>query len=449
MNIGSTTAETGAARFSRRVAWTIAAKVLIAASSLLTGIIVARWLGAAGVGVVASLAVITTIAINVGGLGLPSAITFLVARDSSNTRPVLLNAVLLGIVLGTLAAVVITLMGSFRPGLFGDVPTSLVMIAAVALPAQLLSYLCLAVYLGLERIRAYNIVDLALQAIVLLSAVTTLIILGLALRELVIFGVVGSILAGLAITAFLMRTAANTTGAWRIDPALMGTMLRYGTKFFIAMVAGLVILRGDLLIVNYFRGSAEAGVYAVSTQASTLLQMIPSVVSTILFPRTAAVRDESGELTSRVTRHAVFIMLAICLAAAPLAFVLPILYGPAFSAVPWQFLILLPGVFLLGIETIQVQHFTGLGLNALIPIFWVLVMLVSICINLVLVPKLGGYGAAIASSVSYTLIFVLVAGYFRSRTGRTFRDSFLLGKDELATLLRGKISQARPGEGRA
>src|SRR4029078_1623512 len=126
----------------------------------------------------------------------------------------------------------------------------------------------------------------------------------------------------------------------------------------------------------------------------------------------------------RVTRHAVFIMFAICLAAAPLAFVLPLLYGPAFAAVPWQFLIMLPRVFLLGIETIQVQHFTGLGLTALIPVFWIVVMFVSIALNLVLVPKLGGYGAAITSTVSYTLIFLLVATYFRSKTGRTIREAF-------------------------
>jgi len=448
MNTGSTTPETGAARFSRRVAWTIAAKVLIAASSLFSGVIVARWLGAAGVGVVASLAVITMIAINIGGIGLPSAITFLVARDKGKTKPILLNALVLGVTLGGLLALIIILVANARPGLLGDVPTTLLTIAAIALPAQLVSYLCLAVYLGMERIRAYNVIDLVLQAIVLLSSVTTLIILRLGLRELVTFGSAASILAALSIVIFLARTAASTGGTWRVDTVIMREMLRFGAKFFVAMVAGLVILRGDLLIVNYFRGSAEAGVYAVSTQAATLLQMIPAVVSTILFPRTAAVRDESGALTSRVTRHAVFIMFAICLAAAPLAFVLPLLYGPAFAAVPWQFLIMLPGVFLLGIETIQVQHFTGLGLTALIPVFWIVVMFVSVGLNVILVPKLGAYGAAISSTVSYTLIFVLVAAYFRTKTGRSIREAFLLRKGEITALFSGTLSRPGPREGK-
>ena len=210
-----------------------------------------------------------------------------------------------------------------------------------------------------------------------------------------------------------------------------------------------MILRGDLLIVNYSRGAEEAGVYAVATQASIFLHMIPNVISTILFPRTTEARDESGRLTCRVTRHSVFLMFLVCLASVPLAFVLPLLYGPAFSAVTTYFLVLLPGVFLLGIETIQVQHFTGLGLPRIIPAFWVGVMMVNFAMNIALVPRIGALGAAIASTISYALMFVLVAGYFRSRTGRSLAEAFVLGYDELRQFLKTAASNLLPGEGRA
>ena len=49
-----------------------------------------------------------------------------------------------------------------------------------------------------------------------------------------------------------------------------GEMLRYGSKFYISLAASLIILRADLLIVNFYRGAAEAGVYAISTQVGTL-----------------------------------------------------------------------------------------------------------------------------------------------------------------------------------
>ena len=91
-----------------------------------------------------------------------------------------------------------------------------------------------------------------------------------------------------------------------VGPSLIALGLSIGSGEWLlaplAMAAGLVILRGDLLIVNYFRGSAEAGVYAVATQASLFLHMLPNVISTVFFPRSADARDETGQLTCRVTR---------------------------------------------------------------------------------------------------------------------------------------------------
>jgi O-antigen/teichoic acid export membrane protein len=435
-------AESGARRFSRHVAWTLAAKVAIAGSSLLSGIIVARWLGSSGVGVVAALSVVTMIAITFGGLGLPSSTTFLVARDTTKAKLALINAVVFSLLSGALMSGVIIMLAALRPQLFGDVPPRLLTVAAVALPAQMLSYISLAIYLGLEKIRSYNFIDLSLQAIILVNALFTLAILGFGLNELVIFGAAANIAAGLIIVALLARTLKATAGTWHIDADLLRETLRYGLRFLVAIAASTVILRGDLLIVNYFRGTGEAGVYAVSTQAATLLQMMPAVISTILFPRAASKQDASGALTCRVTRHATLIMFFVCLLAAPASFLLPMLYGPSFTAVPMQFLIMLPGVFLLGIETIQVQHFTALGLPRSIPFFWLATMAISIGLNIALVPRFGAIGAAAVSSVSYTIMFVLIATYFRKHTGRSFREAFVLTREEFRVLFdlgRGSI----------
>ena len=52
-------------------------------------------------------------------------------------------------------------------------------------------------------------------------------------------------------------------------------------KFYISIMAGVVILRTDLLIVNRFRGAAEAGVYGVASQFSFLLLMLPGVIASL------------------------------------------------------------------------------------------------------------------------------------------------------------------------
>jgi len=402
-------------------------------------VIIARWLGPAGTGIVSALAVITLIAINVAGFGLPSAITFLVARDRSTTKPVLMNSATFGIVSGTVVAAAIILIGILRPSLLGDVPTNLLIIVAAALPLQLLSFLVLGIYLGLQRIGTYVVIEIALQSIILITAVIILVVLGSDVFVLVTAGAIANAAAGVIFTLILATDLREMAGEWRFDRGPMREMLTYGSRFFVAMAAGLVILRGDLLIVNYFRGSAEAGIYAVATQASLFLHMLPNVISTVFFPRSADAKDESGQLTCRVTRASVFIMLAICVAAIPLAFVLPVLYGPAFTGLPTLFLILLPGVFLLGIETIQVQHFTGLGLPRVIPGFWVGTMILVIGLDVLLVPSWGAYAAAAVSTFGYVVIFGLVAIYFCLRTGRSLSECFVPRAGELAGIFKGAI----------
>jgi hypothetical protein len=54
------------------------------------------------------------------------------------------------------------------------------------------------------------------------------------------------------------------------------------------------------------------------------------------------------------------------------------------------------------------------------------------------VPRFGARAAAVNSTLSYALIFLLVAIYFRVKTGRGVADTFLLKGDEMQDLLKFK-----------
>jgi len=67
-------------------------------------------------------------------------------------------------------------------------------------------------------------------------------------------------------------------------------------------------------------------------------------------------------------------MLIMSVLVAGGSFLLPLVYGARFADATIQLLILLPGVCLIGIESVLVQHFTGTGLPAAIPVFWLLTL---------------------------------------------------------------------------
>jgi len=163
--------------------------------------------------------------------------------------------------------------------------------------------------------------------------------------------------------------------------------------------------------------------------------MMPGVIATLLFPRVASRQDPRGEFAVQVTRHASFVMLIMCTAAAAASFALPLVYGAPFADATNQLLILLPGVYLVGLESVLVQHFTGTGLPFAIPVFWLITLVLNVAFNLTLVPVWGARAAALNSTLSYTMIFVFVAAYFCRKTGRQPHEIFLLRVNELSDLL--------------
>jgi|ERR1700754_1872217 len=407
-------------RFSRDVAWTLGTRVLMIVNSVAAGIIVAHWLGAKGVGELAVINVAVTTIVQLGSFGLPSSNTYFIAKDRAHFRAATVNSFLFAAVIGSLLAEALSVAASFRPDWFGFVPPDLIRIASLQIPFLLLTLIGLNILLALGKLREFNLLDLLSQSVVLINALLILIVFGRGLDALVRLNTVTSVLVSIVVVVLLVAGGKKLVDSkWRADAALLRRMITYGLKFHISVLAGAIIFRADLLVVNHFRGAAEAGVYSVATQFGLLLMLLPSVIATLLFPRVTAEQDAHGETTWLVTKHTALIMLVCCLAAVPVSFLLPLVYGAAFSNATMLLLILLPGVYLIGLESVLVQHFSALGLPRAIPVYWLVTLVVNLVLVLALVPQFGAYGAAIASTVSYALIFALVTFYFLATTRRS------------------------------
>ena len=187
-----------------------------------------------------------------------------------------------------------------RPSVFGKVSTQLVAVAAVSIPFQLLILLGFNIFLAIDRIRQLNLFDALLPAWVLTNAVVVLIILRERLFTFVSANTGAAIVLGLLLALYIGREVSKIKQSRkaRVDLQLFNAMLRYGVKFYISIMAAAIIFRADVLIVNRFRGAAEAGVYAVASQFSFLLLMLPGVIATLLFPRVASSQDEPASSPS-------------------------------------------------------------------------------------------------------------------------------------------------------
>jgi O-antigen/teichoic acid export membrane protein len=420
--------------FASSVTVTFATRLLILIGSMGASIIVGRWLGPDGVGALAVLNVTAALALQFGSAGLPSATTYFIARDRKALGAAWANALVFALVAGSLIAAAIVVLAELSPAIFRTVTPRLVTIVAISIPFQLLTLLGLNVLLAVDRIRLMNLLDSLSSLFILANAVIVLVIWRAGLATLVSFNTATAIIVALLLIWFVGRTLRTSNVRARLDADLLKHMFAYSLKFYVSVVAMVIILRFDLLMVNHFRGAAEAGVYAVAAQCTFLLIMLPGVIAALLFPRVASRQDQAADYTLEVTRHAVFVMLVICIGAAAAAFVLPLVYGRGFADATIQLLIMLPGVFFISIESVLVQHFTGTGLPVAIPVFWIISLVANLALNLALIPALGARAAALNSTLSYGLIFVLVTVYFCRQTGRRPAQIFLLQKHELRDL---------------
>ena len=431
-------AEPAYGSFISGVALTFTTRVLMLAGVFGSGVLAARWLSAARFGTYAVLNVTVALALQIGSAGLPSANTFFLSRERKNLGPIWANAILFAAVAGTGLAASVVALAWFWPALFGGISIKLLAIGAASIPFQLLTLLGLNVLLAADRIRQMNLFDSLAPALVLLNAIVVLVILRKQLAVFVSFNTAASIVLGLALALFVGRLVRQQREQHptRPDFQLLSAMLRYGVKFYISIMVGAIIFRADLLIVNHYRGASAAGVYAVASQFSFLLLMLPGVIATLLFPRVAASQDDEGEFAARVTRHTTVVMFFTCMAGAGVSPLLPVIYGQSFADATIQLLILLPGIFLVGLESVLVQHFTGTGLPAAIPLFWIVTLAFNLGSNLIAVPRFGARGAAVTSTLSYGLIFLCVTIYFCVKTRRGPGEVFLLRGREWQALTR-------------
>ncbi|HKG47522.1 MAG TPA: polysaccharide biosynthesis C-terminal domain-containing protein [Pyrinomonadaceae bacterium] len=415
-------------KFSSQVGWTFATRVLMIFNSVAAGIIVAHWLGAEGVGQLAVINVTIATIVQLGSFGLPSSNTYLIAQDQARFRATAINSLVFALGTGIILALALSAIASSRPEWFGFHSPDLILIAAVSIPFQLLTLIGLNIFLAIGKVRQFNLLDLLAQSFVLINAVFVSRIIQADLGRLVFWNTTTSIFVSIIIALLLVFSAKTLAHSkWRADLTLLRRMISYGLKFHISILAGAIIIRADLIVVSHFRGAAEAGVYSVASQFALLFMLLPSVIATLLFPRVTSEQDARGETTCRVTRYTTFIMFICCIAAVPFSLLLPLIYGEAFSESTALLWILLPGVYLIGLESVLVQHFNALGLPRAIPLYWVVTLILNLVLVFALVPRFGAQGAAIASTISYAAIFALVALHFHTSTGRSFAEVFVLG----------------------
>jgi len=320
-------------------------------------------------------------------------------QEHPDLRGLVLRAFAIALVAGGIASGLIAIWGSLTDGL----GLRLGLLAACSLVPNVIWQTISGVLLGLGRIRLWNVIQL-------LSPVLTLV-------GMIAFVVVGNLGVGGAIGAWVGANAlaalfalATTRDLWLppdllpIDDPLSRAIARIALVMGAVQVVNLVSYRTELLILGHYRGAVGVGVYSIAMQSVESIWLIAGAMATSV--TSSAMGGDDSRAARLVARTAGKGLLYTAAAAVPIAaaapFVIPFVFGDAFKKAALPLALLMPGAVLYAPVSILVVYLSvRRGRPGLSLAVSAVALVLTAAFAIALVPRLGGSGAAVASSIGY------------------------------------------------
>jgi len=411
---------------ARNVKLVFVANALILFCGLGTSLLSAWALGPAGRGDLLVVMLWPPVCALLVTCGLDQAHRYRVARDPECISTLFSNAILFAAIVGPLTLALSELIIPQLVGERSPETMRLVRIYLVNIPAALIQFLMIGLLEGARRFGwagAARLLFFVVQAVgyCLLWIYGRLTVESAALTLIV--AQYGSMF--LSLFAVLRELKPRWQPSWSEWKAA----LHYGLRDYPGIVADFTTLRLDQLLLGGIASSAAIGLYFVAVRLSEITAVMASSVADALMPEVASSQADRAERllgrSLRLTLYTHLLVLVPLWVAAP--YVLRYVYGEKFLAATATLRILLLASVVLSAGGILISGLRGFGHPGLSTIARLAAAVVTVVSLLLLLPRLGIVGAAVASLLGYgvTMLITLfwlvrqkgmgVWGYLRPR----------------------------------
>jgi stage V sporulation protein B len=240
------------------------------------------------------------------------------------------------------------------------------------------------------------------------------------------------ILAGTTICLLVRYGLPPATRLW--NSKRQAALAVYGLRAHLGNILQGLNYRLDIFLVAFFLTTKEVGLYSVAVTAAELLGVVPTVLGWVILQRAAVlpsarasnVTSAATRLTSLVTLVGAFVLL---LSGDTL---IRLVFGQPFRSSALPLKLLLPGMWALGIWRNLTNDLAGRGYPEARSYTAGVAVVVTVALDLALIPRLGISGAALASTTAYCAGAGLGIRFFSKRTGVPARDLVLPRPSDIA-----------------
>jgi O-antigen/teichoic acid export membrane protein len=419
--------------------YTLFASLVVVAANFVTDVLVVRTLGPEGKGSYALIVTTGLVLMVVLGQSLSTGVAYVVSRSRPSMGSLALQLLGVGVLQFFLAfGLLWTIQQTAISNAFLPPKSDLtILLLAALLPVlqNLGEYWRMILISQHEAVKANQLVMVQR----LLQVGLLIILAGLYFWGGVKFGYV--LVVGLVVFSFAIMNSLfikHLAGEFTWGSSGIKSIFMFSVPVYMGDVFKALNYRMDVFFVSYFQNARELGFYTTAVGTANLILMVASAFATNLLPRVASTQgsiEDNARRTAQIVRIIFWFNLVCAIGLGGISYwLLPFLYTPVFiNSVP-ALLLILPGTWLLSLMFILASYINGIGKPRVNLYISMIALVVTVILDMTLIPRYSIEGASVASSMAYSLATLLSMAYFLRQTGLPATSLFVLNRDDINQL---------------
>ncbi|MFH1219787.1 MAG: oligosaccharide flippase family protein [Candidatus Eisenbacteria bacterium] len=387
--------------------------------SFARGIVFARLLGTTEYGIYTLGLFLVPLLGMIASLGVPSAFMRYAPRYAmrGGLRSYLRKTYVLTIALSVLLTAVVLVRPSFFSRLiYGNAShTDVIIVSAMGIPAFLLLRNLTSTFMGLKLFRAGRLAESGQVAIYAVAGIALVVV-----SRSAAMGILGFVISAFgAVVIFLPLLLRYARSVEPVPEAIVETafyrrLLRFTVWFAVTPILAQIFQYVDRFSLQHLMNTSDQGIYSATVNLSESMSAVGLAICNVVYPhlsatwemgqREKALKDLDGAL--RVTAI-ILLVIGLVLVVLGKWFITVVLgadYAPGARVLPFLvvFYLYTTLVWLFGVypPLIEKTYVSAIAFSIAMP--------ATIILNLLLIPRLGMVGAAVATMVSYFLMWCIV-----------------------------------------
>ena len=381
--------------------------------NLAIGIILVRLLGAAGFGLYSAIIVVPVMVIGFTQLGIRRSAIYHIGNKILPEDHIVSALFLLLLYTSALSILICGFVYFFSERQPSD--PLIIVLVLLTIPLLLTNVFAGGVFLGKEDIKRASIINAGPTIMTLLLTILFVWVLKMSvLGAFLSIAVANLIMFFITYRIIIVQFRYNIT--WKYHEGIMKSMIKLGLVNAIAIFIMQLNYRIDILMLKKLSTLEEVGFYSLAMQIAEQLWHIPYAIETIVLSRSANTNSTEDQHVHRTVASIFRVSLLIGLMAGFLIFfiapsLVPLVFGQAFVHSVVMIQVVLPGILILVGFRILNSRLTGMGKPQIAIYSFMPALIINFILNLFLIPRFGGIGAAWSTNVSYaagSVIFVII-----------------------------------------